>query len=205
MEVLNTALLESFQNLEKEAIPEERKKVLWPLVKYIHLKLKAQMPIHLHFICTHNSRRSQLAQVLAQAIGHYFDVSLSTYSGGTKATAFNEQAVQALGNMGFHIEQKGTSNPHYLCSYSEAQPPVIAFSKKFDDPINPTRDFAAIMTCSEADQNCPYIPGAEQRFPIRYEDPKIYDGTIEAAYQYANTARQIAREMLYVFSQVVAS
>jgi arsenate reductase len=205
MEVLNTALLESFQNLEKEAIPEERKKVLWPLVKYIHLKLKAQKLIHLHFICTHNSRRSQLAQVLAQAIGHHFDVSLSTYSGGTEATAFNEQAVQALGNMGFHIEQKGTSNPHYLCNYSEVQPPIIAFSKKFDDPINPTRDFAAIMTCSEADQNCPFIPGAEQRIPIRYEDPKLYDGTTEAAHQYANTARQIAREMLFVFSQVVAS
>lgn len=204
MEVLNTALLECFQNLKKEAIPEERKKVLWPLVKYIHHKLKAHKPIHLHFICTHNSRRSQLAQVLAQAIGHYFDVSLSTYSGGTEATAFNEQAVQALVKMGFHIEQKGTSNPHYLCSYSEAQPPVIAFSKKFDDPTNPTRYFAAIMTCSEADQNCPYIPGAEQRIPIRYEDPKVYDGKPQASIQYVSTARQIAREMLYVFSQATS-
>lgn len=205
MEVLNTALLECFQNLEKEAIPEERKKVLWPLVKYIHHKLKAHKPIHLHFICTHNSRRSQLAQVLAQAIGHYFDVSLSTYSGGTEATAFNDQAVQALVNIGFQIEQKGTSNPHYHCYFSDEQPPIIAFSKKFDDPTNPTREFAAIMTCSEADQNCPYIPGAEQRFPIRYEDPKLYDGTTEAAHQYAETARQIAKEMIYVFSQVTTS
>ena len=199
------ALRDCFINLAENEIPAERKRVLEPLIAYIHHKLKAHKPIHLHFICTHNSRRSQLAQVLAQAIGHYFDVSLSTYSGGTEATAFNEQAVQALIDMGFHIEQNGRSNPYFHCYYSEAQFPVIAFSKKFDDPTNPTRDFATIMTCSEADQNCPFIPGAEQRIPIRYEDPKLYDGTTEAAYQYAETARQIAKEMLYVFSQVVAS
>ena len=199
------AVRDCFINLAENKIPAERKRVLAPLIAYTHQKLVAQKPIHLHFICTHNSRRSQLAQVLAQTIGYYYGVKLTCYSGGTKATAFNDQAVQALVNIGFQIEQKGTSNPHYLCSYSEAQSPVITFSKKFDDPTNPTRDFAAIMTCSEADQNCPFIPGAEQRIPIRYEDPKLYDGTTEAAHQYANTARQIAREMLFVFSQVVAS
>ena len=82
---------------------------------------------------------------------------------------------------------------------------VEAFSKKFDHSINPNRDFAAIMTCSEADKNCPFIPGAALRIPIRYQDPKVYDGTPQASEQYEATAQLIAKEMLYVFSQIAAS
>ena len=33
------------------------------------------------------------------------------------------------------------------------------------------------MTCSDADENCPHIPKAEKRIPLRYEDPKSYDDT----------------------------
>jgi arsenate reductase len=50
------------------------------------------------------------------------------------------------------------------------------FSKKYDDEFNPKSEFAAIMTCSQADGGCPFIAGAEKRIPITYEDP--FDNTL---------------------------
>ena len=58
------------------------------------------------------------------------------------------------------------------------------------------------MTCSEADEACPVVLGAALRIPIRYEDPKIYDGTHEESTAYDARCLQIATEMLYLFSRV---
>ena len=46
-----------------------------------------------------------------------------------------------------------------------------------DDEANPKSDFAAIMTCSDAEQNCPFIPNVALRIGTTYEDPKKSDGT----------------------------
>jgi len=58
------------------------------------------------------------------------------------------------------------------------------------------------MTCSHADENCPFIPGTEERIPIRYEDPKVFDDTAEESVMYDQRSIQIASEMFYVFSKV---
>jgi hypothetical protein len=77
-----------------------------------------------------------------------------------------------------------------------------AFSKQFSDPTNPQEDFCAVMVCSQADEACPYVPGAEKRIAIPYEDPKAFDGTPEETENYSERSRQIAREMLYLFTRV---
>lgn len=79
---------------------------------------------------------------------------------------------------------------------------MLCRSKLFDDVSIPQSGFAAIMTCSEADENCPFIPGAEIRIPLRYEDPKIFDGTESAASAYRERSEQIGAEMLYLFSKI---
>jgi len=53
--------LDKFQNFN--SISFNRKTVLQPLIDYIQSKVKNNLSINLNFICTHNSRRSQLAQV----------------------------------------------------------------------------------------------------------------------------------------------
>ena len=58
------------------------------------------------------------------------------------------------------------------------------------------------MTCSDADESCPVITGAEYRTTIKYEDPKQFDGTPQAEAGYEERSRQIGTEMLYVFSKV---
>jgi len=58
------------------------------------------------------------------------------------------------------------------------------------------------MTCDHADENCPFIPGTEQRIPVRYEDPKAFDNTPLEAEKYDERSVQIATEMFYVFSKI---
>ncbi len=55
------------------------------------------------------------------------------------------------------------------------------------------------MTCTHADENCPFIHGAEKRISLPYEDPKAYDNTADEAKMYDERSIQIATEMKYVF------
>ena len=185
-------------------IPKERRETLRPLIEFIREKDRTDQEIRLNFICTHNSRRSHLSQVWAQTMAHYFNLkNVFCYSGGTEATALFPMAAETLKNSGFEINtlSKG-ENPVYCIKYAENQHPIIGFSKKFDDPFNPKSAFAAILTCSQADEGCPFIAGAEKRFPITFEDPKAFDNTPQQAQKYNERSRQIATELFYVFSQI---
>ena len=59
------------------------------------------------------------------------------------------------------------------------------------------------MTCTHADENCPFIPGAEKRISLPFEDPKAFDDTSEEAEQYDKRSLQIATEMKYVFNELL--
>ena len=124
------------------------------------------------------------------------------FSGGVEVTAFNERAAASIKRAGFQVTSTDTENPKYEISFGESHAPILAFSKLYNDTINPTSDFAAIMTCSDADENCPFIPGADARIPLRYEDPKAFDNTDKEETMYDERSLQIASELLYVFSQL---
>lgn len=200
--LVSLKLREAIEAVLRRPIGEDRKAILQPLIDYLQTKVDQGGVAHLNFICTHNSRRSQLAQVWAQTAAYYFGVPATCYSGGVEVTAFNERAVASLKRSGFRIASKGEGNPEYQVYYSEDRPPIRAFSKLYDDPENTAPVFAAVMTCSDADENCPFIPGTEVRIPLRYEDPKEFDGTPEEAKRYDERSRQIASELFYVFSKI---
>ena len=196
------ALGQVVEALDLSSIPEDRKPVLEQLRNYIQSKVDTQAPVHLNFICTHNSRRSQLSQVWAKVAAVSHGIRIKSFSGGTEATAFNERAVASLLRSGFAISASGEGNPVYTVRFADDCQPLHCFSKTFDHPENQSSAFAAVMTCSDADENCPFIPGAETRIPLRYEDPKAFDGTPEEASKYDERSRQIATEMFYVFSRI---
>jgi arsenate reductase len=190
--------------LNFENISAERKIVLQPLVDFIQGKASRSQEIRLNLICTHNSRRSHLSQVWAQtAAAHYGIKNVYCYSGGTEATAMFPRAAKTLAKQGFQIKTIAEgNNPVYAIKYSANAHPVIGFSKTFDDDFNPQSEFAAILTCSSADQGCPFIAGAEIRIPITFEDPKAFDNTPQQAEKYEERSLQIATELFYVFSQI---
>ncbi len=192
------------KTLNIQTISKERKATLEPLIRFIQSKMDKNNPIRLNFICTHNSRRSHLSQVWAQTMAHYFNIkSVFCYSGGTEATAMFPTVANTLQDAGFRVSKMGgDNNPVYSIKYAENAHPIIGFSKKMDDAFNPKSAFAAIMTCHSADEACPVVPGAEQRIPITFEDPKAFDNTPRQAEKYKERSLQIATELLYVFSQL---
>ena len=184
-------------------ISQERMDVLDPLIQYIQGKINMSADINLNFICTHNSRRSQFSQIWAQAAADFHDIPVNSFSGGVEVTAFNERAVASIKRFGFEVKKPDNSaNPHYQVKAGESGTTLVCFSKLFDDPVNRADKFAAVMTCSHADENCPFIPGTEQRIAVRYEDPKAFDDTPEESERYDQRSKQIASEMFYVFGQL---
>lgn len=190
--------------INSDAISDSRKKTLQPLVDFIQQKTNQGEEIRLNFICTHNSRRSHFAQVWAQTVAYYFGIEkVFCYSGGTEATAIFSTVVETLQKTGFNMDKLSEGeNPVYSIKYAKNAHPIIGFSKKWDNAFNPRSGFSAVMTCSQADQNCPFIAGAEKRIPITFEDPKKYDGTPQQTEKYKERNLQIATEMFYVFSKI---
>lgn len=194
----------AINQLQPEQIPTDRKASLQSLADYIQTKVAANQPVRLHFICTHNSRRSHLAQIWAQTMAYYFGLKqVVCYSGGTEATALFPAVVKTLKETGFAIQKLSEgSNPIYAIKYAANELPILGFSKTLDDDFNPTSDFAAVMTCDSAKEACPVVLGANAIIPITYEDPKIFDNTPQQGEKYTQRSLQIATELLYVFSQI---
>lgn len=190
--------------LDSPNISEERKTLLQPLIDYVQIKTDKKQVVNLNFICTHNSRRSHLAQIWAQvAATHYNLQHIYCYSGGTEITELFPKVIDTLTSQGFQIFKVSQQpNPIYAVKYTDEALPIIGFSKKYDNPFNPMSAFAAIMTCSQADIGCPIITGAQSRIPITYEDPKAADSTPEQTQVYTQRSLQIATEMFYVFSKI---
>lgn len=187
-----------------DEIPHERKTLLGGIIAYIKKKQQANQAINLVYICTHNSRRSHFGQVWAHVAASYYGIkNVNTYSGGTEATAFNINAINSLKKVGFKVKpitiEKNTT---YHVFHDEHEIPSVCFSKTYDDKQNPQKDFAAIMTCSDAEVNCPFIPGAELRIGTTYDDPKTFDNTPQQDEKYDERCKQIALETLYVFSKL---
>ena len=195
---------EVINGLDIASIPKERKEILQPLIAYIHNKRETGEEINLNFICTHNSRRSHLAQIWARVMAVNYTIKrVNCFSGGTEATALFKSIKETLEKEGFKFETIfNGENPNYHIYFSSNAKPVIGFSKTFDDSVNPTSNFAAVMTCTQADENCPFIIGAEKRISITYEDPKSYDNTSIETEKYQERSLQIATEMKYVFSKI---
>jgi len=199
--MFNTTIEQYFQRVQERTgeVSEERKKLLEEIADSILQHMDDAQGVRLIFICTHNSRRSHFAHIWATVVAHKMGLSerIHAFSGGTEATAFHPNALVAAKRAGFEVEGSDAeaANPHYRLSFGAGLTPISCFSKIYDDPSNPQVDFIAIMTCSDADENCPFVSGAIARFKLAYEDPKIADGTPEEVGTYDERFLQIASEM----------
>ena len=201
---MHKKILDTVHNLNINSINENRKILLDPLISFIQNKKDFNKVIQLNFICTHNSRRSHLAQIWAQTLARFFNVpKVVCYSGGTEATKLYRTVKDTLEDQGFIFKtKKEESNKKYEVFFSNTVKPINTYSKVYDHKVNPVTNFVAVMTCSHADENCPFIPGAEKRISVMYEDPKLYDNSILEKKMYKERSIQIATEMKYIFSNI---
>jgi len=194
-----------FENAKKDVqISEERLQLLQNIATKIIEELKDREKVNLNFICTHNSRRSQISQAWAFYASEYFNINnIFSFSGGTEVTAFHRNSVKTLQKVGFdfNIQNFSHQNPIYSISFNGTDKTILGFSKKFDNEHN-SYPYIAITTCGHADENCPFIPDALARFHLPYVDPKVADNTALQDEKYLETNQQIASEMYIIFETV---
>lgn len=184
-------------------ISSDRKELLHNIAFTFFEEFKDRERLNINFICTHNSRRSQMAQVWSFLAIEYFNLkNIFSYSGGTETTAFHRNTVRTLKDTGFNFNVIDFShqNPKYLITYSETKKSIIGYSKTYDNPEN-CFPYIAITTCNNADKNCPYIPDAIERFHLPYTDPKTSDHSPFTKETYLKTSQQIAAEIFIIFSK----
>lgn len=205
--MINTSSI-STENFFKQAnkkvsLSDERKTLLLRISESIAKEYTKNEVVNVNFICTHNSRRSQLGQVWAFFAAQFFDLNINAFSGGTEVTAFYRNTVKTLQKVGFDfkIEDFSHQNPKYIISFDGSKKSILGFSKRFDNPTNKD-PFIAITTCNNADANCPFIPTALERFHLPFVDPKASDGTEAQEETYLKTNQQIAAEVYFIFESV---
>ncbi len=197
-------LNETIKLLEKQTISNERKAILSDFTKHLKSKIDDNEIINVIFICTHNSRRSILGQVWFQVLSNHFEFkNMFSYSGGTESTKIAEPIIKTLKHQGIDINIIAkTDNPIYAIKYNENHPAIIGFSKEFSHSFNPQSDFTAVMVCSDADKNCPFIKTANKQIAITYEDPKLFDNTNQEDEKYLERSLEIGSELFFVFSEL---
>ena len=201
--MFHSKLLETINYATNLEISDSRKLILKELIKYIKTKKASKSEVHLNFICTHNSRRSQFCQIWTETASAYYNKKIYCYSGGLVVTEFNINAVNTMKKCGFDVIKSGSKNPAYSLYYSNSKlRPISVFSKLYNDPANKANSFAAITTCSDAEENCPFILNAEKRIFLQYDDPKLFDNLPNKIEKYFECSLQIASELFYVFRNI---
>ena len=124
------------------------------------------------FLCTHNSARSQMAEGLVR---HLAGDRFEAYSAGTEATHVRPLAVRAMDEIGIDISgQESKTLNRYL-------------GEPFD---------YVITVCDEANEACPFFPGAKNRLHWSFEDPAQATGSEEERLGVFRRTREAIRERI---------
>lgn len=188
------------ESIAQQELENSRKEVLTRLANLLSKENVNDGLVNVNFVCTHNSRRSQIAELTLRLFADKFGLNfISTFSSGTEATALNHRVIKALQNHGFHVNtQKNGKNPHYAINYSkESEKEPHMFSKTIEHESHPVK-MVAVMVCDDAEKNCPFISNAKHRFPLAYEDPKFSDDSLEEASVYGKKIIEIGSEMNFL-------
>jgi len=155
----------------------------------------AKGPIQLLFVCTHNSRRSQLAEAYAAWLWRG-NPAITVRSCGTERTGCHSSTARALEDSGWVV--KPEQDGYYRIQKDKVD--RLLYSKTLEE-IPRDLPIVAMMTCAEADEACPAIFGTAARILWRYPDPKVADGTAECAATYLRVANAIEADLQDLVNQ----
>ena len=124
------------------------------------------------FVCTHNSARSQMAEgLLRELAGERFEVM----SAGTEATLVRPLAIRAMKEIGIDI------------SGQESQTLEGYLGEPFD---------YVITVCDDANEACPFFPGAKKRLHWSFDDPSRAEGSEDERLAIFRRVRDEIRERI---------
>ncbi len=159
---------------------QKRKKRLDNIASVINENLNKTRSIV--FLCTHNSRRSQICEVWGKVFAEIYRKKININSAGAFKTVVHSQVYESIVKCGLVVDNKKE----------------IFFDKKKFKLNSKTIDsltmknFIAVMTCSNAEKSCPNDPRSIRNIKMFFNDPRIYDETDKMSREYLNTTTYIA-------------
>ena len=169
---------------------QKRKKRLDNIASVINENLNKTRSIV--FLCTHNSRRSQICEVWGKVFAEIYRKKININSAGAFKTVVHSQVYESIVKCGLIVNNKKE----------------IFFDKKKFKLNSKTIDsltmknFIAVMTCSNAEKSCPNDPRSIRNIKMFFNDPRIYDETDKMSREYLNTTIYIAEELNYIFKNI---
>jgi arsenate reductase len=112
-----------------------------------------EQPARVLFLCTHNSARSQMAEGLLRSLG---GPGVEVASAGTEATSVRPEAITAMREIGIDI------------SKHESKTLERFLNEPFDE---------VVTVCDDANEACPFFPGARHRRHWSIDDPSQVKGS----------------------------
>jgi arsenate reductase (thioredoxin) len=122
------------------------------------------------FLCTHNSARSQMAEGLLR---HLAGDRFEAMSAGTEATRVRPLTIRAMQEIGIDISGQE--------------------SKTLDRYLHEPFDYV-ITVCDDANEACPFIPGAQSRLHWSFEDPSRAEGSEEVRLAVFRSVRDVNKD-----------
>ncbi len=123
-------------------------------------------------MCTHNSARSQMAEGLLR---HLAGERFEAHSAGTEATHVRPLAIRAMNEIGVDISEQG--------------------SKTLERYLGEPFDYV-ITVCDDANEACPFFPGAANRLHWSFEDPSRAKGSEEERLAVFRSVRDRIRQRI---------
>jgi ArsR family transcriptional regulator, arsenate/arsenite/antimonite-responsive transcriptional repressor / arsenate reductase (thioredoxin) len=131
-------------------------------------------PLHILFICTHNSARSQMAEGILRA---HSGGQIEAFSAGTQPAGVHPMAVRALAQLGIDISTQR--------------------SKSLDPFAGQTFDYV-VTVCDRAREQCPVFPGEPAMLHWSIPDPLAATGSERERMQaFHQVAAQLATRLHY--------
>lgn len=109
--------------------------------------------IRVLFLCTHNSARSQMAEAFLR---HYGGDRFEAYSAGLEPREIHPYTLQAMREAG--VDMRGHR------------------AKSVEEYLGKVQFDYIITVCSQAEEMCPFFPGAAVRLSWPFEDPAAFEG-----------------------------
>ncbi len=201
--MINRSIKDFISNLNLDTIPANKINAIEALTNILKKNIDLNIKSKLNFICTHNSRRSQLCQVWSDTMSSYYGFSnILSYSGGTETTEVNKNIIDTLIDTGFSIKKnKDFINPIYFVN-NGLKKNIKLFSKSYTDNFNPSEKFIAVINCSSADKSCTYVEGASERIYLPFNDPGEHDKTRLKCKKYRVSNIEIASSMKHLYLNI---
>ena len=124
------------------------------------------------FLCTHNSARSQMAEAMLRILA---EGRFKVMSAGTEATRVRPLAIRAMDELGIDISGQE--------------------SKTLERYVGEPFDYV-ITVCDEANEACPFFPGAKNRLHWSFEDPSQAEGSVDEQLAVFRRVRDEIRERI---------